>query len=67
MNYIALLGWSPSSEGSEIVPPADLVKQFRLDRVNKSPAVFDVNEAELHQPALPEDESRLPRRSWRRN
>jgi glutamyl-tRNA synthetase/nondiscriminating glutamyl-tRNA synthetase len=42
MNYIALLGWSPSSEGSEIVPPADLVKQFRLDRVNKSPAVFDI-------------------------
>ncbi len=42
MNYIALLGWSPVSEGSEIVPPADLVQQFRLDRVNKSPAVFDV-------------------------
>ena len=43
MNYIALLGWSPVSEGSEILPPEDLVKQFRLDRVNKSPAVFDVN------------------------
>jgi nondiscriminating glutamyl-tRNA synthetase len=43
MNYIALLGWSPVSEGSEVLPPQDLVKQFRLDRVNKSPAVFDVN------------------------
>lgn len=43
MNYMALLGWSPTSEGSEIVPPEDLVKLFRLDRVNKSPAVFDVN------------------------
>jgi glutamyl-tRNA synthetase/nondiscriminating glutamyl-tRNA synthetase len=43
MNYIALLGWSPVSEGSEILPPHDLVRQFRLDRVNKSPAVFDVN------------------------
>ena len=42
MNYIALLGWSPTSEGSEIIPPTDLVGQFRLDRVNKSPAVFDV-------------------------
>jgi glutamyl-tRNA synthetase/nondiscriminating glutamyl-tRNA synthetase len=42
MNYIALLGWSPGSTGSEIVPPEDLVKQFRLDRVNRSPAVFDV-------------------------
>src|SRR5437870_12295630 len=43
MNYIALLGWSPTSDGSEVIPPMDLVKQFRLDRVNKSPAVFDVN------------------------
>jgi nondiscriminating glutamyl-tRNA synthetase len=43
MNYIALLGWSPTSEGSEVIPPKDLVEQFRLDRVNKSPAVFDVN------------------------
>jgi nondiscriminating glutamyl-tRNA synthetase len=43
MNYIALLGWSPTSEGSEVIPPTDLVKQFRLDRVNKSPAVFDPN------------------------
>lgn len=41
MNYIALLGWSPTSEGSEVISPSDLVKQFRLDRVNKSPAVFD--------------------------
>jgi nondiscriminating glutamyl-tRNA synthetase len=43
MNYIALLGWSPVSEGSEIIPPQELVQQFRLDRVNKSPAVFDIN------------------------
>jgi len=43
MNYIALLGWSPVSEGSEIIPQADLVRQFRLDRVNKSPAVFDTH------------------------
>ncbi len=42
MNYIALLGWSPTSEGSEVIPPHELVKEFRLDRVNKSPAVFDV-------------------------
>jgi len=42
MNYIALLGWSPTSEGSEVISPAELVKQFRIDRVNKSPAVFDI-------------------------
>ncbi len=41
MNYIALLGWSPGAEGSEVVPPARLVKEFRLDRVNKNPAKFD--------------------------
>ena len=42
MNYIALLGWSPGAEGSEVVPPERLVTEFRLDRVNKSPAVFDM-------------------------
>src|SRR5262245_34197969 len=42
VNYIALLGWSPTSEGSEVIAPQQLVRDFRLDRVNKSPAVFDV-------------------------
>ena len=41
MNYIALLGWSPGGEGSEVVPPDRLLAEFRLDRVNKNPAVFD--------------------------
>jgi nondiscriminating glutamyl-tRNA synthetase len=41
MNYIALLGWSPGAEGSEVVPPHRLVKEFQLGRVNKNPAVFD--------------------------
>ena len=41
MNTIALLGWSPGAEGSEVVPPERLVVEFRLDRVNKNPAVFD--------------------------
>ncbi len=60
MNYIALLGWSPTSEGSEVIPPADLVQHFRLDRVNRSPAVFDVNKLKFinrhymkSNPALP--------------
>src|SRR5204863_1401244 len=47
MNYIALLGWSPVSEGSEIIPKADLISQFRLDRVNKSPAIFDTNKLDF--------------------
>jgi nondiscriminating glutamyl-tRNA synthetase len=41
MNYIALLGWSPGADGSEIVSPERLVEEFRLDRVNKNPAIFD--------------------------
>jgi len=47
MNYIALLGWSPASEGSEIIPKSELVSQFRLDRVNKSPAVFDTQKLDF--------------------
>src|SRR5205814_6630553 len=47
MNYIALLGWSPISEGSEIIPQSDLVRQFRLERVNKSPAVFDTHKLDF--------------------
>lgn len=41
MNYIALLGWSPGAEGSEIVPRERLVREFQLHRVNRNPAVFD--------------------------
>lgn len=41
MNYIALLGWSPGATGSEVVPRDRLIREFRLDRVNKNPAVFD--------------------------
>ena len=41
MNYIALLGWSPGAQGSEIVPPERLVQEFQLNRINKNPAIFD--------------------------
>jgi glutamyl-tRNA synthetase/nondiscriminating glutamyl-tRNA synthetase len=47
MNYIALLGWSPASDGSEVIPKSELVSQFRLDRVNKSPAVFDTQKLDF--------------------
>ncbi|MFP4457379.1 MAG: glutamate--tRNA ligase [Clostridia bacterium] len=42
INYIALLGWSPGTE-KEIFTLDELVKEFSIDGLSKSPAVFDVN------------------------
>jgi nondiscriminating glutamyl-tRNA synthetase len=41
MNYLALLGWAPSGGDREIFPKAELIKEFSLERVTPSPAVFD--------------------------
>ncbi len=40
-NYLALLGWAPRS-GREIVPIEEMVREFRLEDVNPSPAFFDL-------------------------
>ena len=40
MNYLALLGWS-SESGDELMDADRLVREFSLDRVLHSPAVFD--------------------------
>ena len=40
-NYLALLGWSPADGKTEILTPEELVKQFSLDHITKSAAVFD--------------------------
>lgn len=42
VNFIALLGWAPKGE-EEIFSLEELVAQFDLDRVSKSPAVFDMD------------------------
>ncbi|MVP02280.1 glutamate--tRNA ligase [Paenibacillus lutrae] len=42
VNFIALLGWSPVGE-EEMFTLEELVEQFDLDRVSKSPAVFDMD------------------------
>ena len=39
-NFLSLLGWSPDSE-QEIFTREEIIKQFSLDRVSKSGAVFD--------------------------
>ena len=40
-NYLALLGWSPADGKTEILNPQQLVEQFSLEHITKSPAVFD--------------------------
>ncbi|WP_159887847.1 glutamate--tRNA ligase [Paenibacillus puerhi] len=42
VNFIALLGWSPKGE-EEMFSKEELIAQFDLDRVSKSPAVFDMD------------------------
>lgn len=40
-NFLALLGWSPKTE-VESLPTDELIRQFSLNGVNKSNAVFDL-------------------------
>ncbi|MBO5714097.1 MAG: glutamate--tRNA ligase [Clostridia bacterium] len=40
INYIALLGWSPKSN-TEKMSLADLIENFSLDGISKSPSIFD--------------------------
>ncbi len=40
MNYVALLGWSPS-DNREIFSLEELVEAFDYHHMSKSPAVFD--------------------------
>lgn len=42
VNFLALLGWSPGGE-EEVLAPDELKEQFSLERVAKSPAVFDLD------------------------
>jgi nondiscriminating glutamyl-tRNA synthetase len=42
VNYLALLGWAPSGGTREIFSLPELVKEFSLQRVTPSPAIFDM-------------------------
>jgi nondiscriminating glutamyl-tRNA synthetase len=42
VNYLALLGWAPHGGTREVFGRAELVKEFSLERVTPSPAVFDM-------------------------
>jgi glutamyl-tRNA synthetase/nondiscriminating glutamyl-tRNA synthetase len=41
INYLALLGWAPSGGTRETFTAKELIKEFSLDRVTPSPAIFD--------------------------
>lgn len=41
-NFLALLGWSPEGE-QEIMGKEEIIASFNLERVSKSPAVFDID------------------------
>jgi glutamyl-tRNA synthetase/nondiscriminating glutamyl-tRNA synthetase len=41
MNYLALLGWGAEGGTRETFTPEELVREFKLERVTASPAVFD--------------------------
>ncbi len=41
MNYLGLLGWAPTGGDREIFTKDELLKEFSLDRVTASPAIFD--------------------------
>jgi len=40
-NYLALLSWSPAGEREKLTK-AEMVEEFELQRVSKSPAIFDI-------------------------
>lgn len=40
INFVALLGWS-AGDDREIYPIHDLIESFQIDRVGKSPSIFD--------------------------
>ena len=46
-NYIALLGWCPK-DNREIFTLEELVENFTIDRISKSPAVFDYDLSLIH-------------------
>ncbi len=41
LNYLTLLGWAPGEDQGEILSPEELAAGFDIERVSKSPAIFD--------------------------
>lgn len=43
VNFVALLGWNPGSEASEVLSMDELIKLFSLEKCSKAGAKFDYN------------------------
>lgn len=41
VNYLTLLGWSPSEEEGEILTPEQTLRSFSLEKVSKTAAIYD--------------------------
>ena len=48
-NFIALLGWHPSKSEKEIFSLEELIKEFRLEDVQKGGAIFDLDKLDWFQ------------------
>ncbi|NQW20411.1 MAG: glutamate--tRNA ligase [Chloroflexi bacterium] len=44
-NFICLLGWSPGDD-TEVMTREEIIRRFSIDRINDSPAIFDVEKLE---------------------
>ncbi|MBC6401458.1 MAG: glutamate--tRNA ligase [Ekhidna sp.] len=44
LNFLAFLGWNPGTE-QEFFSPDDLIREFRMDRINKAGTKFDFEKA----------------------
>lgn len=43
VNFVALLGWNPGGELSEVMSMSELIQNFQLERCSKAGAKFDYN------------------------
>lgn len=47
LNYVAMLGWNPGDD-TEVFSLKDLERVFSLDRINASPAIFDIRKLQWY-------------------
>lgn len=46
INFLALLGWAPSKDDKELFTISELIKEFSIEGVSKSPAIFNEKKLE---------------------